>query len=467
MAGGMKQLRRMDTAGLPDDFDLPKHRYGFGVSWDEVPGRPKVDIDLQCVVVDNSGAIIDCAYYNNLKAVGGVTHSGDETTGASSGIDELVWVMTSKLPESVALLVFVVAAFKGGQLVDVANGKLHVLEETTSCEVARFDMERSTGQVDVVAAMFRGSNGWTLRIIDEPAREGQHFMDILDLLAEVIRVFVPTAPRRQKVAFAMEKGAVMDLPQSMDSITIGLGWDPVASRGSEVDLDVSAVLLDPSGLEVETVFFQNLNAKIGGTITHTGDNITGEGEGDDEQITAMLHTIIPRVQQVVFVINIYSKNVTFREVRNPYCRIVDNACGSELCRYSLSDAGNENGLIVAKLGREQGGRWGFHALGLPCSGMTYKDSLPRIQQLCNHDTKLLLQRGGTLDLASHASAPSAPPPAASFGNAQPPATYAPPGYGAPQPGYQPGAPMPRPGVVEEQAVFAHPPGDRQKTCVVM
>lgn len=267
MAGNVKCLRRMETAGLPDDFQLPHRRYGFGVSWDEVPGRPTVDIDLQCVVVDNSGSIIDCAYYNNLKAVGAVTHSGDETTGSAVGIDELVWVMIEKLPPTVSVLVFVLAAYKGGRLRDVANGKLHVLEENMHSEVARFNMEQSSGQVDVVAAMFRGPGGWTLRIVDEPAQEGQHFMDILDLLAQVIRAFVPTAPRRQKVAFAMEKGAVMEFPQSLDSITIGLGWDPVASAGGEaVDLDVSAVLLDPHGGEVETVFFQNLTAKIGGTI---------------------------------------------------------------------------------------------------------------------------------------------------------------------------------------------------------
>merc|ERR1740139_280300 len=84
-----RQLRKMDTAGNPDDFDLPKKRYGFGLSWDAPgPGQPKVDVDLQCVVVDTAGSIIDCAYYNNLKAARSITHSGDETTGDTSGIDE-------------------------------------------------------------------------------------------------------------------------------------------------------------------------------------------------------------------------------------------------------------------------------------------------------------------------------------------------------------------------------------------
>eukprot|EP00928_Gymnodinium_smaydae_P032967 TRINITY_DN23744_c0_g4_i2.p1 TRINITY_DN23744_c0_g4~~TRINITY_DN23744_c0_g4_i2.p1 ORF type:complete len:431 (+),score=90.68 TRINITY_DN23744_c0_g4_i2:69-1361(+) len=387
-----KILRRMDTAGRPDDFDLPRPRYGFGVSWDAPPGQAKVDIDLQCVVVDTAGSIIDCAYYNNMKAVRAITHSGDENTGEKSGIDECVWVNMTRLPQNVGMLIFVVAAYSGGKLKDVANGMLHVLEERESQEIARFEMERSMGSVDVVAAMFRNPmGGWSLRIIDEPAQQGQHFMDILPLLGEVVRVFIPNAPKRQKVAFAMEKGGILDLPQTLDGITVGLGWD---TDDGSVDLDVSACLVDARGANVETVFFGNLESRQHG-IVHTGDNLTGEGDGDDEQIRVNLQRVGPQVEQVVFVINIYTPSRTFRQVANPYCRVVEDATGQELCRYSLREAGNENGLIVAKMNREAGNRWGFHALGLPCRGRTFKDSLPQLLRACQQDTKRLVQRGGT------------------------------------------------------------------------
>lgn len=392
----MKQLRRMDTAGFPDDFALPRSRYGFGVSWDSVPGRPAVDVDLQCVVVDNRGKIIDCAYYNNLKAVRSITHSGDEATGIASGIDEQVWVNIPKLPDSVAALVFVIAAHSGGNLRDVANGKLHILEENARNEIARWDMEQSDGSVDVVGAMFRSGSGWSLRIIDEPAQQGRHFMDILPLLANVIRVFIPNAPQRQKVAFAMEKGTVLDLPQDLNSITIGLGWD---THGGEVDLDVSAVLLDSKGDEVETIFFGSLESQEHG-IQHSGDNLTGEGDGDDEQIRVNLGSVGLHVTQIVFVINVYTQRVTFQQVANPYCRVVDNSTGSELCRYCLSEAGSESGLVVSKIARDDDGRWSFHALGLPCRGRTYKDSLPEIKQICVQDTRKLMARGGTADFDS-------------------------------------------------------------------
>jgi len=397
MAGvGVRVLRRADTKTLPDDLDLARPRYGFGVSW--ATGAREVDIDLQCIVVDNVGSIIDCAHYDNLKAVRAITHSGDEVAGKPAGIQEMVWVNMQKLPANVNLLVFVVAAYAGGCLRDVVNGQLHVLEGRESNEIALFEMERSQASVDVVAAMFRDpAGGWKLRIIDRPAQQGQHFMDILPLLSEVIRGFLPRAPVKQKVAFAMEKGSVLDLPMNLCGITVGLGWDV---DDGECDLDVSAVLLDAHGADIEAVFFGRLESASHG-IRHTGDNLTGEGEGDDEQIAAQLDRIGHQVQQVFFVVNIYTVGRKFSQVASPFCRIVDDASGSELCRYALRDAGSESGLIIAKIARETGGtRWGFHALGLPCRGRTYKDSLPQIRASASLKTSALLMRSGSV-VSSH------------------------------------------------------------------
>merc|ERR1719355_13296 len=135
-------------------------------------------------------------------------------------------------------------------------------------------------------------------------------MDILPQLSQVIRNFVPHAPLRQKVAFAMEKGGVLDLPQGMGQITVGLGWD--VDEG-ECDLDVSAVLMDANGNDLEAVFFGRLESEQHG-IQHTGDNLTGEGEGDDEQIKVCLDRVGPKVQQIVFVVNIYTPHRNFMQV---------------------------------------------------------------------------------------------------------------------------------------------------------
>merc|ERR1712187_454984 len=102
----------------------------------------------------------------------------------------------------------------------------------------------------------------------------------------------------------MEKGSVLDLPKELAGITVGLGWD--VDQG-EVDLDVSAVILDARGKDLEAVFFGRLESDEHG-IRHSGDNLTGEGDGDDEQIIVSLNSIGPEVHQVFFCINIYSMN---------------------------------------------------------------------------------------------------------------------------------------------------------------
>merc|ERR1711972_719260 len=240
-------------------------------------------------------------------------------------------------------------------------------------------------------------------------------MDVLPLLSDTIRMFIPSAPKKQKVAFAMEKGGVLDLPMDLGRITVGLGWD--VDEG-ECDLDVSAVLMDHEGRDLEAVFFGRLESEEHG-IVHTGDNLTGEGDGDDEQIQVSLDKIGAQVQQVFFVVNIYTPHKTFRQVAAPYCRVVDDSTGSELCKYALRDAGVESALIVSKIAREVGGRWSFHALGLPCRGRTYKDSLPHIRASFNVKTQSLMLRSKSTDNLSNPSmgTPLARPPPASTGSA--------------------------------------------------
>lgn len=211
-------------------------------------------------------------------------------------------------------------------------------------------------------------------------------MDILPFLSEVVRTFIPRAPARQKVAFAMEKGGVVGFSSDMRGVIVGLGWDV---DDGECDLDVSAVLMDSQGNDLEAVFFGRIESPAHG-IKHTGDNLTGEGEGDDEQIIVDLSRIGGQVHEVVFVVNIYSPGRTFRSVANPYCRVVDDSSGQELCRYSLREAGRDNGLIISRICREGGSRWAFHALGLPCRGRTYKDSLPQIRQATQTKTSSLM-----------------------------------------------------------------------------
>uniref|UniRef100_A0A7S1Q8N6 TerD domain-containing protein n=1 Tax=Alexandrium catenella TaxID=2925 RepID=A0A7S1Q8N6_ALECA len=378
-------------AGLKKNEDLPVLgvRFGVGLSWDHTNG-PHVDLDLQAVAFSNAGVLMDAVYFNNLKALGkGLTHSGDETTGERSGFDELVWAHLERLPSEVALVAIVLAAHGGCHLRDAKNGKFTVLEDTTEKQVARFDLEESVEEVDLVGALLRVGNGWVFRLIEIPAQDGRHFIDILEpTIGNFVRSVIPGAPKRIKAAFSMEKGSVVDLPRTshVKTIKTALGWD---TSSGKVDLDVSAVLLDGNHKEWDCIFF---GKQHGQGLTHSGDNLTGAGEGDDEVITVNLEQVPKRVEQIILVINIYTKGKSFALVANPYCRVLA-ANGDELCLYKLNEAGDKEALIIARLFREYGGeRWGFQALGIPCIGQTWKDSMPHIKQAACVDVRTLQQQ---------------------------------------------------------------------------
>lgn len=240
-------------------------------------------------------------------------------------------------------------------------------------------------------------------------------MDILEpTIGNLIRGVIPGAPKRQKVAFTMHKGAVVDLPDiaKMDKITAGLGWD--ASRaGGNVDLDVSVVCFSQSGQNVGAVFFGN-KKEFG--IVHSGDNLTGEGAGDDEVIQVNLKDVPANVDQLVFTVNIYTRGITFERVSNAYCRVCDES-GQEMARYALSQGRGQSGLIMARLFREPcGHRWGFQALGSFCRGNTWKDSLAEITPLvgvnartyqvsCAHSPTMPLTSGQVVGHQAHYQQP--------------------------------------------------------------
>mmetsp|Transcript_38858 Transcript_38858/g.77079 ORF Transcript_38858/g.77079 Transcript_38858/m.77079 type:complete len:430 (+) Transcript_38858:65-1354(+) len=402
----MSDARRV---GRNQDFRLRSAKFGVGLSWDAHPGS-KVDLDLQAVAFDVNGRLTDAVYYNNLKACGrGLTHSGDEVTGVKKGFDELIWVNVTKLPQEVALIVFIVACFKGGMIREARNACYHVLEDNTTKEIGKFALNRTGGKAAIVGNMLKGAAGWTFRSQDISARHGQHFIDMLEpTIGDFVRSVIPSAPRRIKAAFAMEKGAVVELPASdvVPKAVAALGWDTLMG---EVDLDVSAILMDKNACEVECCFFGNEEAQ---GVTHSGDNLTGHGAGDSETITVELQALAPVVEQIFFVINIYTQNRTFGMVSNPYCRIVTPE-GEEFCRYQLKDAGQDSALIMARLFREPGDcRWGFQAVGTPCRGRTYKDSMPAVIKQARTRPQELMTRSmssASLDGTSQGAQPSARP----------------------------------------------------------
>ena len=170
----------------------------------------------------------------------------------------------------------------------------------------------------------------------------------------------------------LSKGQKVDLTKGnpgLKKVMIGLGWDVHAfDSGADFDLDAAAFMLGDSGkcpTEKEFIFYGNLE-HASGSVKHMGDNLTGEGEGDDEQILVDLQTVPSNVSKVAFTVTIYESDVrrqNFGQVSNAYIRIVDESSGQELIRYDLGeDFSIETAVVVGELYRHNG-EWKFNAIG--------------------------------------------------------------------------------------------------------
>lgn len=170
---------------------------------------------------------------------------------------------------------------------------------------------------------------------------------------------------------SLNKGGNVSLTKEAPNLTaviVGLGWDARTTTGSDFDLDASALLANTEGKVAKDqnfVFFNNLKSPDG-SVEHTGDNLTGEGEGDDEVIKVNLAGVPADVDKIVFPVSIYeaeSRQQSFGQVRNAFIRVVNQADNNELARYDLSeDASTETAMVFGELYRN-GAEWKFRAIG--------------------------------------------------------------------------------------------------------
>ena len=177
-------------------------------------------------------------------------------------------------------------------------------------------------------------------------------------------------------AISLQKGQRVDLTKgnpSLDKIHVGLGWDVNEFHGAAFDLDASVFLVGKSGKiedQKNFIFFNNLQSP-NGAVKHTGDNLTGEGDGDDESIKVQLSAVPADVDKIIFTVSIYEagrRSQNFGMVSNAFIRIVDEATGQEKLRFDLTeDFSMEQSVVVGELYRH-GAEWKFNAVGRGIAG---------------------------------------------------------------------------------------------------
>ncbi|MGC4935270.1 TerD family protein [Gordonia sp. DT30] len=176
----------------------------------------------------------------------------------------------------------------------------------------------------------------------------------------------------QKVSLRKDGGV------ALTRIRMGLGWDPITRGGffggrqRDIDLDAS-VLMFSAGQIADIVYYGSLRSDDN-SIVHSGDNLTGQGEGDDEVIRVDLTAIHPAIDNLVFTVTSY-QGQTFQEVDNAFCRLVDETTGAELARFTLAGGMPFTGVTMAVISREHG-EWKLRAIGEGFQGKKPRDAVP-------------------------------------------------------------------------------------------
>jgi tellurium resistance protein TerD len=178
------------------------------------------------------------------------------------------------------------------------------------------------------------------------------------------------------MALTLSKGQNLSLTKTEPGLTnvlIGLGWDERQTDGNEFDLDASAFMLSTSGKvsgDADFIFYGQMKSACS-SVEHTGDNRTGEGDGDDEALKVDLSKIPDAVQTVAITVTIHdfeARRQSFGQVSNAFIRVVNDKTGKEVVRYDLTeDYSTETAMVFGELYRNNG-EWKFRAVGQGYSG---------------------------------------------------------------------------------------------------
>ncbi|MGW1378299.1 TerD family protein [Streptomyces sp. NPDC002446] len=342
----------------------------------------------------------DFVFYNQ-PAGPGVTHS------AAAGGGDTITVDTAAVPEGIEKIVVTASLDAPGATFAGTEPTGTVRNADDGSTIATFTPPRlGTETALVVVEIYRRNGAWKVRAV------GQGYADGLAGIATDFGVSVeepatpatPAAPQTapapaappapaaapaapvsppsaaappaaapapasgkinlDKGRVSLQKNQTVSLVKGgkplLSSVRMGLGWEP-AFRGKNIDLDASVIAYGPDRKKIDNCFFGKLMI-LGGAIQHSGDNLTGEGAGDDEAITVHLGGLPPEVTGLVFVVNSFSGQ-KFSDVAKAYCRLVDAQSGEELARFDLTHSEPRTGVMMAKLIRQFSGEWEMTAMG--------------------------------------------------------------------------------------------------------
>lgn len=364
----------------------------------DVAAPVRLDVSGLLLTADGKVRSDDDFIFYNQPAGPGVTYR----SGGGAAPDAIV-VDTAAVPAGVEKIVVTASPDAAGQSFQGIEPTATVRDAATGAELATFTPPRlGTETALVVVEIYLRNGAWKVRAV------GQGYANGLAGIATDFGVSVeepapaPAAPAPAPVAavadprvaappmpgtpppmpaapapapgggkinldkgrVSLRKNETVSLVKGgaplLSRVKMGLGWEP-AFRGKDIDLDASVIAYGPTRNHLDSCYFGKLTI-LNGAVKHSGDNLTGEGGGDDEVIVVDLGSVPAEVSGLVFTVNSFSGQ-KFTEVAKAYCRLVDASTDEELVRFDLTGAEPQTGVMMAKLIRQFSGEWEMTALG--------------------------------------------------------------------------------------------------------
>ncbi len=337
----------------------------------------------------------DFVFYNQ-PAGPGVTHSGDGGT-------DTITVDTDAVPAEIDKVVVTASLDAPGATFAGTEPTGTVRDAASGAVLATFTPPRLGPETALVLVeVYRRGGAWKVRAVGQGYANGlagiaTDFGVSVEEPAPAPAAAAPPAPQAPAAAPAqpappapaapapgagkinLDKGRVslrknesVSLVKNnqplRSSLVMGLGWEP-AFRGKSIDLDASVIAFDGRRKKIDECYFGKLSI-LRGAIQHSGDNLTGEGAGDDETIRVHLDGLPPEVTGLVFTVNSFTGQ-KFSDVAKAYCRLLDER-GQELVRFDLTDAEPRTAVLMCKFVRQFSGEWEMTALGQFLDGRTVR-----------------------------------------------------------------------------------------------
>ena len=366
-----------------------------GLGWDcNDSGGADYDLDAWALAVTDKGLKKKNLVYfgNRFDSSMQIHHCGDNLTGEGDGDDETITINLENIPDNYKHILIGVTIFRARSrnqsFKDINNAFIRLYDAKTNIEICKYSdnkFKKEFGKcISLLFGVLTKVNGqWEFNAVGKGDKFGS-ITDALNVYGEYTLDDSKTLNNnggKKTMAVNLSKGGKISLAKvaadagisgGLTKIVVGLGWDVQKyDGGADFDLDAAAFMTGANGKVRSDADFIFYNQPQGPGITHTGDNRTGEGDGDDEQIKVDLTAVPADVEKVSFTVTIDQadvRNQNFGMVENAYIHIVDEATGTELIKYELGeDFSIENAIVVAELYRHNG-EWKFNAVGSGFSG---------------------------------------------------------------------------------------------------